>query len=209
MSDLIDQLLNGAVQTVTVAPDGRQTADAPVCGAILSGAFNPLHAGHRGLLEAAATATGLPALFELPVVNADKGALDAAEVRRRLEQFKTAGAVVLSRAPLFSQKAALFPGSVFVVGYDTAVRLVAPRYYGDAAGMQAALAAIRAAGCRFLVAGRVGDGRFCTLADLALPPDCADLFSVLPERAFRCDISSTELRRRGEGESNNKGPAIL
>ena len=33
------------------------------------------------------------------------------------------------QASLFTDKAALFPGSAFVIGYDTAVRLVAPRYY--------------------------------------------------------------------------------
>jgi hypothetical protein len=39
------------------------------------------------------------------------------------------------QAPLFTQKAELFPNSVFVVGYDTAVRLVRPDYYGDETAM--------------------------------------------------------------------------
>ena len=37
----------------------------------------------------------------------------------------------LPQAPLFTQKADLFHDSVFVVGYDTAVRLVKPDYYGS------------------------------------------------------------------------------
>ncbi|MCG8348521.1 MAG: hypothetical protein MI924_12185 [Chloroflexales bacterium] len=193
----IDQLLAGVVQTVTFYPDGRQVVDAPPRGAILSGSFNPLHAGHVALATAAATQTGLPAFFELPVVNADKGTLDASDVARRLAQFQGKYTLILSRAPLFSQKAKLFLGSVFVIGYDTAVRLLAPRYYGGAAGMQQALAAIRAAGCSFLVAGRVSDGQFHTLANVAVAPDFRDLFIDLPETAFRVDISSTELRARG------------
>lgn len=36
-----------------------------------------------------------------------------------------------TQAPLFTQKADLFHKSVFVVGYDTAVRLVKPEYYGS------------------------------------------------------------------------------
>lgn len=193
----IEQLLAGAVQTVTVHPDGRQVADAPPRGAILSGSFNPLHVGHVALATAAAAQTGLPALFELPVVNADKGTLGASDVARRLAQFQGKHTLILSRAPLFSQKAELFPGSVFVIGYDTAVRLLAPRYYGGVAGMRQALATIRAAGCSFLVAGRVVDGQFRTLADIAVAPDVRDLFIGLPETAFRVDISSTELRERG------------
>ncbi len=38
------------------------------------------------------------------------------------------------QASLFTDKAALFPRSAFVIGYDTAVRLVAPRYYGRPGG---------------------------------------------------------------------------
>jgi len=38
------------------------------------------------------------------------------------------------QASLFTDKAALFLRSAFVIGYDTAVRLVAPRYYGRPGG---------------------------------------------------------------------------
>jgi hypothetical protein len=45
------------------------------------------------------------------------------------------------------------------------------------------------------VAGREGDdGVFYTLDDLALPEGAADLFAAIPERRFRNDISSTEIR---------------
>lgn len=37
----------------------------------------------------------------------------------------------LPQAPLYAQKARLFPGSVFVIGYDTAIRLLDPKYYGS------------------------------------------------------------------------------
>lgn len=35
------------------------------------------------------------------------------------------------QAPLFTDKATLFPGATFVVGYDTAVRLVDEKYYSS------------------------------------------------------------------------------
>ena len=58
-----------------------------------------------------------------------------------------------------------------------------------------ALKSIRTNGCRFLVAGRVEKGVFRTLADIAIPDDFRDLFVELPERAFRVDLSSTEIRK--------------
>lgn len=195
-SESLQSLLSGACSTLTIAPDGAARADDPPAGVILSGAFNPLHAGHEGMAAAAARLTGLPASFELAVVNADKGALSADEIARRAAQFAGRHTLTLSRAPLFVEKAALYPGRAFVLGYDTAARLLDPRYYGGEEAMLAALAAVAAAGCRFVVAGRLADGRFRTLADLPVPPAHAGLFAPIPEALFRADISSTALRAR-------------
>ena len=50
----------------------------------------------------------------------------------------------------FAEKAQLFPGVVFVVGVDTAERIVQPRFYGDSEErMLQALEQIRQSGCRF------------------------------------------------------------
>lgn len=194
--DAVARLLQGDVQTVTVTPEGEQYVDQPFQGALLSGSFNPLHAGHMGLVAAAEDTLAMPVCYELPVINADKGQLDPREIMRRLGQFHDQHTVILSRAPLFREKANLFPKCVFVVGFDTAVRLVEPRYYGDEAAMHAALAAIRDQGCRFLVAGRVQNGDFGTLDQVGVPPMFQDMFLALPEARFRIDLSSTELRRR-------------
>jgi hypothetical protein len=61
--------------------------------------------------------------------------------------------------------------------------------------MHAALEELRELGTRFLVAGRVHEGRFLNLADAQVPGAFADLFDAIPERLFRADVSSTELRR--------------
>jgi hypothetical protein len=196
-TDPLARLLAGDVSHVLVHPDGQYEEEPPIQGALLSGSFRPLHEGHERLIETATAQVGLPGLFELPVLNADKGTLIAEEVQRRLRQFAGRYPVVLSRVALFVEKARLFPGSVFVVGYDTAVRLVNPRYYGGEAGLHEALAAIAAAGCRFLVAGRTEQGAFRTLDDMALPPDQAGLFAGLSEADFRVDVSSTTLREQG------------
>ncbi|MCB9077761.1 MAG: hypothetical protein H6631_09235 [Anaerolineaceae bacterium] len=195
---LLNQLLAGSVQTVTLSPTGRLAADEPITtSAILSGSFNPLHQGHRQMAQIAAQTLGRPVYFELPLLNADKPALAPAEAIRRSGQFLDYAPLVFSGAPLFTQKARIFPNTVFIVGYDTAVRLIEPRFYhDDPAEMQAAFAAIRAAGCRFFVAGRLKDDRFLTWRDLALPDDLRDLFDGFTEQEFRLDLSSTELRQK-------------
>lgn len=196
LTEPVRRLMIHGVQTVTMYPDGHQVVDHPVSGAILSGAFNPLHEGHEKLAESASALLGMPVAFELPITNADKGTLTITEIERRLRQFDQKYTVVLSRATLFSDKATLFPGSVFVVGYDTALRLVSPHYYSSEAGMYAALEKIRAEGCRFLVAGRLYNGQFYTLSSLPIPPSFRDMFLELAEDRFRLDLSSTDLRNR-------------
>jgi hypothetical protein len=195
--DPIHLLLDDRVQTVTAYPDGRVTPDEPFTGALLSGSFNPLHCGHETLLRVAGAFLRVPGAYELPIVNADKPRLPRNEIERRIGQFRRAP-VVLTRVPLFREKADLFPGCTFVIGYDTAVRLIDPRYYNAAEGRDAALQAIRGRRCRFLVAARPMPGEGVrTLADVSVPAALADLFVELPRSEFLLDLSSTELRSQG------------
>ena len=79
--------------------------------------------------------------------------------------------VLLSlQAPLFTTKATIFPNSVFVIGFDTAVRLVMPKYYGGETGMMVEFAGVHSSLSRFLVAGRVNkEGQFQSLEDMTVP----------------------------------------
>ncbi len=185
----------GGVSRLVVEQDGGIREGAPVHGAVLAGSFRPLHDGHRELAAAAAETLGTPVTFELSVTNVDKPPLQGRDVFRRVRQFSDVGPVVLTRAPTFREKAELLPGCTFVIGWDTAVRLVHPRYYGDdPEAMGLALSHIRDLGCRFLVAGRTDGGTFRTVEDVAVPPELAGLMEGLPESRFRKDVSSTELR---------------
>ena len=196
--DLVEKLLSGHVKSVVVRPDGSMTDDAPVRGGVLPGAFDPLHTGHEAMAQVAAAMLDTEVTFEMSVLNVDKPPMEAAELRRRLAQFGGKRAVALTRTPRFYEKAGLFPGCTFVIGWDTAARLVEPSYYdGDEAEMLRALSNIRESGCHFLVAGRMHDGAFRTLDDVPVPVGFEDLFTDIPEAAFRSDISSSELRVAG------------
>ena len=190
----LDELLAGDVRWVVRHSDGSMEAEGDVPQVLLPGSFNPLHVGHREMMANATHSTGKGGAYELSVTNVDKPPLEKVEIERRLAQFGAAETVVLTRAETFQKKAALFPGRVFVQGWDTTIRLVAPRYYGGESEMMLALAEMMAGGTRFMVAGRNDEGVFRTLKDVDVPAGFAPMFAEIPEGEFRRDISSTELR---------------
>lgn len=174
---------------------------------LLPGAFNPLHDGHRQMASAAERLLGGCVAFELSVINVDKPPLDFLTLETRRLQF-TERPLALSAAPTFVEKSRLFPNTTFVVGIDTAERIVQPKYYHNSESeMLAAVNEIRSHGCRFLVAGRRDGDSFRTLRWLVLPESVRDLFEEIPESEFRLDVSSTELRRRSAQTSGECRPA--
>jgi nicotinamide mononucleotide (NMN) deamidase PncC len=198
--DPLAALDEGNLAAMCVEHDGMVRKDAPLPRLLLPGSFNPLHAGHVALAETASSVTGFPAAFELTIVNADKPPLSAEEVRRRLAQFTWKAPLWLTRAPTFAAKAQLFPGAVFVVGADTAERIVQPRFYGGSdSELDRAMNELCGRGCRFLVAGRVNvEGRFVDLDSLNIPARYRNLFTAIPAGRFRIDLSSTQLRCQTE-----------
>jgi nicotinamide mononucleotide (NMN) deamidase PncC len=204
-ADTIDRLLAGEHDRVTVQPDGQIMAAAPRPAVLFPGSFNPMHQGHVLLARIAEDMRQQPLAFEISVTNVDKPPLEGETVRRRLTQFAWKSPVELTRAPTFLEKSRLFPGTTFVVGADTAERLFGPQYYGgDAERMHLALEEIGHSGASFLVAVRIdAAGRARGLADIAVPRRFVDLFIEIPERRFRLDISSSEIRARRRAAGNS------
>jgi nicotinic acid mononucleotide adenylyltransferase len=176
-------------------------------------------------------------LFEISLFNADKPPIESKEVIRRLETFTTYlrenetaaqlssldWGVLLSSSPLFLEKVEMlkkylvgkplsFMGQmpirlVFVIGADTMVRIINPKYYQNSTGkMIDAVRRMREAGVNFIVGARLDQSVVVSNTDAprkhvtgedeleCLPEDVRSLFTLLP--GFRVDISSSEIRAR-------------
>ena len=86
-----------------------------------------------------------PVYFEISLTNVDKPPIDFISLSQRLDSLREykgkafVGRVCTFIAPLFLQKAALFPNSTFIVGADTINRIFDAKYYNGAADTSAIL----------------------------------------------------------------------
>ena len=123
----------------------------------------------------------------------------------------TNASLVLTNESLFVNKARMMTSCHFVIGYDTYIRILNPKYYNNSVeNLCKALDEFKKCKTTFVVAGRlVGDKWQIVDERLELVPEgYKDLFTTLNETEFRMDISSTELREQGKGVNLKNSKAL-
>ena len=161
---------------------------------IFPGSFNPLHEGHLKMRELAEKKTGMRATFEICAKNADKPPLTFYEIKKTLDQFTENDSWVMTSAGRFSEKAEMFPNSVFIIGADTLVRVFDEKFYSSKKDMINHIERFNDHNIHFLVFGRKVNKKFISLADIEVPEIIKHRCTGFDEASFRDDISSTELR---------------
>jgi len=161
---------------------------------IFPGSFNPLHEGHIKMKELAEKKTGMHTTFEICAKNADKPPLTFVEIKRTIDQFQNGESWMLTSAGRFSEKAKMFPNSVFIIGADTLLRVFDEKFYKNFKDMMDHIDRFNDHNINFLVFGRKIDGKFLSLSDINVPEIIKNRCTGIKEDTFRDDISSTELR---------------
>lgn len=123
----ISDLRHEVVNSILVV-DGKFFVNPPLKNIVmLPGSFNPMHDGHITALQSACELNHTDGIFEMSVVNVDKPPLSFDDIIARISTFNSKP-VVLTNAPLFTDKDKLFPGVSYVIGVDTVIRLINPKY---------------------------------------------------------------------------------
>ena len=162
---------------------------------IFPGSFNPFHSGHQSMSELAEKKTGLGLAYEICIQNADKPPLSYHEIEKTLNQFNHGHEWVLTKAGKFTDKAELFPNSVFIIGSDTLTRILDEKFYLNRQDMLNQLDLFNSHNINFLVFGRKIRNSFISLESVSIPEHIAKRFSGFGEEIFRDDISSTLIRK--------------
>ena len=189
---IYDDLLNNRIKFYSYNDDIKNENYNLNNSLILSGSFNPLHEGHIELLKASSKEFKKNPLFEISIKNVDKSEINFNDLMDRINQFKSLGKLVVTNSAKFEEKSKIFKESIFVIGYDTALRLVDNKYYND--DFRKSLKIIEKNNCSFLVSGRFLNKEYKKPNNINFE-GYDYMFNILSEEKFRVDISSTELRR--------------
>ena len=139
----IGKLLGGECKVIHISFPNNKTMEVATSlpeaqnKVILCGVFNPMHKGHRQLLQTAKRKCDkAEAYFEMSMIGPDGEEMKENDpyLMARIIQFQKYpddASVIIMKEASFIKKAKALPGSHFVIGYDIYERLVDPKTYGN------------------------------------------------------------------------------
>lgn len=183
--------------------ESRESEELEKIRLVFPGSFDPCHRNHIFMAKQASKKLGKPVYFEISLTNVDKPPIDFISLNQRLDSLRGykdedfMGSICLTNAPLFLQKAALFPNSTFIVGADTINRIFDAKYYNGEADTSAILRHFKEKNVRFMVFHRKS-------IKIYINPDALEFCEIIPVDEYEDDgISSTEIRRKNENYKEN------
>jgi hypothetical protein len=130
--------------------------------AIFAGSWKPLTREHMYMTAIAEVFCDTTVYFEVSIQPIKGPPLDFIETENLIKQFDEMH-LAITKAPTFLEKAKLFPGATFVVGMDTWLEIISPKYYDFP--VNELIRQFKQLQVDFLVFGRQQNGSFITLAD--------------------------------------------
>ena len=163
---------------------------------VFSGSFDPCHKNHVFMAMCASKEYNAPVHFEISLTNVDKPPIDFISLSHRLDSLRKykdeafMGGVYLTNAPLFLQKADLFPNSTFIIGADTFNRLFDAKYYDGTVDTPSILRHFKEKNVRFMVFRRKS-------VELSINPEVLEFCEIIPVDEYEDDgTSSREIRKK-------------
>jgi nicotinamide mononucleotide (NMN) deamidase PncC len=164
---------------------------------LMPGSFNPPHEGHFGTAEAFENQTGKRVIFEVTSDPPHKPALSVQDLLKRAKLLQGHDRIFTTNIPKFVEKAKAYPRVPLILGADTLLRILDPKWGIDPRDIIRQLITDQT---NLYVSGREVDGKFMTRDDIVsgLEPKVTKGFDmrVFQELEGRWDISSTELRNK-------------
>jgi hypothetical protein len=175
--------------------EGKRYEDIAFVGAaIMPGSFNPPHQGHFGTADSYWDQTGGRVVFEVTANPPHKAAVSVQDLLKRAKLLQGHDRLFTQNIPKFIEKARRYPGVPLILGADTMLRILDPKWGIEP---EALLKELHELKTELFVAGRMVDGKFVTRDDivLGLSPDLRAAYGWgITTLEGRWDISSTEIR---------------
>jgi len=181
--------------------DGRRLKSLPNMEdyALMPGTFNPPHEGHFGMADSFRRKHGRNVVFEIGSNPPHKEPPTVQDLLKRAKLLRGRDAFFSVDMPLYLQKAQTYPGVPLLVGADTLLRMLDPKWGINPRELIQQLIHVQTT---LFVGGRTVDGKFTTRNDIVngLDPKITKGFDmrVFQELEGRWDISSTELRNKSK-----------